>query len=509
MTRLRFAPSPTGALHIGGIRTALYNYLLARKAGGAFILRIEDTDQARYVPGAEDYIIRALTWLGLNPDEGPTQGGSFSPYRQSERTQIYHEHAMRLVDQGKAYYAFDTPEELDAMRQRLIDEGVTTPKYDASVRSDMINGFTLTSEEIEQKLATATPFTIRLLVEPGHDIIIHDKIRGEVTFDSTELDDKILLKADGFPTYHLANVVDDHLMQITDVIRGEEWLPSTALHVLLYRAFGWVDTMPTFSHLPLILKPNGHGKLSKRDGQKFGFPVFPLAWHTDHLEDSIEGFDSYGFEPAAVINFLAFLGWNPGTEQEIFSLDELVNVFDAERIHKGGARFDYDKALWFNHQYLQALEYDAVKERLFQYAEAEGIKMGDVNGESVFKLLKPRLHRLKEYFTQGYYFFTDDLDYDEVEINKKWSPESGMLLEKIAGDIKNAEPFTPENTSILVKELIVISGIKMGIIMPLIRSALTGSIQGPDVYEISCILGHQKTSARLLKMAQWKIKDRE
>ncbi len=509
MTRLRFAPSPTGALHIGGIRTALYNYLLARKTGGRFILRIEDTDQARYVPGAEDYIIRSLAWLGLNPDEGPQQGGPYSPYRQSERTPLYLEHAMRLVDNGKAYLAFDSPEELDMMRQRLLDQGIPTPKYDASVREEMINSLTLSANEVEQKLVSKAPHTIRLLVEPGQSIIIHDKIRGEVTFDSTELDDKVLLKADGFPTYHLANVVDDHLMQITHVIRGEEWLPSTAHHVLLYRAFGWIDSMPSFSHLPLILKPNGQGKLSKRDGQKFGFPVFPLAWHSDLPEESIEGFDSYGFEPAAVINFLAFLGWNPGTEQEIFSLDQLVAAFEPERIHKAGARFDYDKALWFNHRYIQQLNFAAAKERLIQYALSDTINIEGIDLEAGYKLLQPRLHRLKELFTQGYYFFTDELLYDEAEITKRWHPDAAALLQKMADALKIAKPFDAENSSIIVKELIASSGIKMGVIMPLIRASLTGTIQGPDVFQIASILGPVKTNERLIKMVGWIKHDNE
>ncbi len=507
MTRLRFAPSPTGALHIGGIRTALYNYLLARKTGGKFILRIEDTDQVRYVPGAEDYIIRSLAWLGLNPDEGPQQGGPFAPYRQSERTSVYQEYAMKLVKAGKAYIAFDSPDDLDLMRLRLTDKGISTPKYDASVREDMNNGLTLTPGEVQAKLATKEPYTIRLLVEPGQSIIIHDKIRGEVTFDSTELDDKILLKADGFPTYHLANVIDDHLMQITDVIRGEEWLPSTAHHILLYRAFGWTDTMPTFSHLPLILKPNGQGKLSKRDGQKFGFPVFPIAWHSDHIEESIEGFDSYGFEPGAVINFLAFLGWNPGTEQEIFSIQQLIEAFETERIHKAGARFDYDKALWFNHQYIQQLGYADVKERLMHYAQAESININEINLEAVFKLLQPRLHRLKELFVQGYYFFTDVLFYDEAEINKKWNPDAGAVLNKMMDALKSGEPKDAENISILIKEVIASSGIKMGVIMPLIRAALTGSIQGPDVFEIAGILGPVRTNERLNKMANWTVRN--
>ena len=506
-TRLRFAPSPTGALHIGGIRTALYNFLMARKQGGKFILRIEDTDQARYVPGAEDYIIRSLSWLGLAPDEGPVQGGSYSPYRQSERTSKYQAYAIQLVESGKAYLAFDTPEDLDLMRQRLMDQGISTPKYDASVREDMVNGLTLKAEEVKEKLASKVPYTVRLLVEPGQSIIIHDKIRGEVTFDSTELDDKILLKADGFPTYHLANVIDDHLMEITDVIRGEEWLPSTAHHVLLYRAFGWTHTMPTFSHLPLILKPNGQGKLSKRDGQKFGFPVFPLAWHSDQIEESIEGFDSYGFEPGAVINFLAFLGWNPGTEQEIFSLEQLIEVFDPERIHKAGARFDYDKALWFNHQYIQLMDDHTANVKLLEYARSESINITGINMKAVFKLLQPRLHRLKELFIQGYYFFTDKLIYDTDEINKKWQPDVAGLLLKMADAIKIIEPFDAANISMIVKEMIASSGIKMGVIMPIIRASLTGNIQGADVFEIAGILGPARSCERLIKMAGWPIQN--
>jgi glutamyl-tRNA synthetase len=504
MTRLRFAPSPTGALHIGGIRTALYNYLLARKHNGQFILRIEDTDQARYVPGAEDYIVRSLHWLGLNPDEGVTNGGPFAPYRQSERTEIYQAHAMQLVREGKAYLAFDTTDDLDQMRQRLSDQGIPTPKYDASVRETMNNSIRLSREEVEENLSSKIPYTVRLLVNPNDTITIYDKIRGEVKFDSSELDDKILLKADGFPTYHLANVVDDHLMQITDVIRGEEWLPSTAHHVLLYRAFGWEETMPTFSHLPLILKPNGQGKLSKRDGQKFGFPVFPLGWPSDNPDESIQGFDTHGFEPGAVINFLALLGWNPGTEQEIFSLEELIETFDPERIHKSGARFDFEKALWFNHQYIQRLNFDDAKERLLKYAEENNISSTSENLQAVFELLRPRLHLLKEVFTQGKYFFSDTLEYDTVEINKKWQPEAKDVILKIIEGSNHGELFNdPAVAAQFAKEVITQSGIKMGMIMPVLRAALTGTVQGPDIFQIAKILGPSRTIARLEKMAQW------
>lgn len=504
MNRLRFAPSPTGALHIGGIRTALYNFLLARQQGGQFILRIEDTDQTRYVPGAEEYIMRSLDWLGLTPDEGPVQGGAFAPYRQSERIGMYKEYALRLVENGRAYYAWDTPEELEQMRQRLTDRGVATPKYDASARGEMSNSLTKTKEETDTLLNQGVPYTIRLKVEPGQMIYIQDKIRGEVVFDSTELDDKVLLKADGYPTYHLANVVDDHLMEITDVIRGEEWLPSTAHHVLLYRAFGWEDTMPTFSHLPLILRPDGKGKLSKRDGAKFGFPVFPLGWPSDIPEDSIQGFDTYGFEPAAVINFLAFLGWNPGTEQELFSLDELVRVFDPERIHKAGARFDYDKALWFNQQYVQALHFEDAKERLMAYVADAGYVADDTLLEQVFSLLKARVHRLTEIIPQGYYFFTDALVFDESEISKKWQPEISAVLNQVAVALQGLASFTAETSGAAAKEIIMHSGVKMGIIMPLLRAALTGTTQGPDVWAIAALLGQEKSVLRIRAMAERK-----
>lgn len=504
MNRLRFAPSPTGALHIGGIRTALYNYLLARQNGGSFILRIEDTDQTRYVPGAEDYIIRSLNWLGLTPDEGPIEGGPFAPYKQSDRMAIYRDYALMLVQDEKAYYAWDTPEDLEKMRQRLTDQGVPTPKYDASVRGEMKNSLALSSAEVASLLNEEVPYTIRLKVDPGQSIIIQDKIRGEVVFDSTELDDKVLLKADGYPTYHLANVVDDHLMEITDVIRGEEWLPSTAHHVLLYRAFGWQGTMPSFSHLPLILKPDGHGKLSKRDGQKFGFPVFPLAWPSNSPEEAIEGFDSFGFEPEAVINFLAFLGWNPGTEQEIFSLEELIKVFDPERIHKGGARFDYDKALWFNQQYLQQLRFADAEQRLRRYGADAGYDVDVPHLEAVFNLMRARVRRLIEVIPQGYYFFTDALVFDEAEISKKWNPEVGPVLQKIGEAIGTLDTFNHETAAAAAKEIIQASGIKMGVVMPLLRAALTGTTQGPDVFAIAELLGKEKTVSRFMQMGDRK-----
>ncbi len=497
--RLRFAPSPTGALHIGGIRTALYNFLLARQKGGQFILRIEDTDQNRFVPGAEAYIIRSLEWLGLQMDEGPVSGGLYGPYKQSERLLMYKDYATKLIDEGKAYYAWDTAEDLEAKRQSVQDHSF---KYDASVRTHMKNSLSLSGEEVKTNLEADLPYTIRLKVEPGQSIIIQDKVRGEVVFDSTELDDKVLFKSDGFPTYHLANVVDDHLMDISDVIRGEEWLPSTAHHVLLYRAFGWEDTMPTFSHLPLILKPNGNGKLSKRDGQKFGFPVFPLAWPSDNPAESIEGFDSYGFEPEAVVNFLALLGWNPGTEQEIFSLEELIANFDPEKIHKAGARFDFDKALWFNQQYVHKLEFSDAEERLRTQGQALGFDLnaGDLVG--AFRLLQPRVSLLKEIMPLAYYFFTDSIEFDNEEINKKWKPEVAPVLEKVADALQNVEPFNFDVAGAAAKEMINSSGVKMGLVMPMLRAALTGTMQGPDVFAIAEVLGREKTIQRFRDFAK-------
>jgi len=497
MKRVRFAPSPTGALHIGGIRTALYNYLLAKQSSGTFILRIEDTDQARYVPGAEDYIIRSLDWLGLTPDEGPAQGGRFGPYRQSERTAIYQAHARSLVDAGRAYLAFDTPEELEDMRTRLSQAGVPTPKYDASVRMTMRNSLSLSKGEVDDLLAAGTPYTVRLKIEPGEIIAFRDLVRGEVEFDSTELDDKVLLKADGFPTYHLANVVDDRMMEITDVIRGEEWLPSTAHHVLLYRALGWADERPTFSHLPLILRPDGQGKLSKRDGQKFGFPVFPMAWPSDDPEAAIDGFDSHGFEPAAVINFLAFLGWNPGTEQELFSLDELVDAFDPERIHKGGARFDFEKALWYNQQYVHRMSYADAAPRLIAMLQEAGLDPKRADLAAVFALLQPRLQKLRDFTDQGRYFFTDELPFDTEGIRAKWTEAASGFLGRYSDQLAAAADFEPTANSDLLKQSLAADGLKMGQVMPLLRAALSGSLQGPDVFAIANLLGREKTVARI------------
>ena len=362
--RVRFAPSPTGALHIGGVRTALYNYLLVKKLGGTFILRIEDTDQTRFVPGAEEYIIETLKWCGIEPTEGIGFGdGEYAPYRQSERKKLYQDYANQLINSGNAYYAFDTPSEIEAMRERLKNE--SNQSYSLTTRGSMKNSLTLSEKEVKELMESGTPYVIRLKVPENVNVAIDDLIRNTVTFNTNELDDKVLLKADGMPTYHLANIVDDYLMKITHVIRGEEWLPSAGHHALIYKAFGWESIMPRFAHLPLILKPDGKGKLSKRDGKKFGFPVFPLSWNGETEEDSFLGFREMGFDPRAVINFLALLGWNSGTEQEIFSMDELSEKFSLEKINKSGARFDYDKAKWFNQQYIMLTPNEDLAEQLY------------------------------------------------------------------------------------------------------------------------------------------------
>ncbi|MBI5915950.1 MAG: glutamate--tRNA ligase [Bacteroidetes bacterium] len=495
--RVRFAPSPTGPLHIGGVRTALYNYLFAKKHGGTFLLRIEDTDQGRYVPGAEDYIIESLKWCGILPDEGQGIGGPFAPYRQSERKEIYQKHALELVSNGSAYYAFDTPDELDAKRQSEAAAGNHNFKYDHISRRAMKNALTLPAHEVQHRLATGEDYVIRLKVPENETVMFTDLIRGEVSFQTGELDDKVLMKSDGMPTYHLANIVDDHLMKITHVIRGEEWLPSTGHHVLLYRAFGWEAIMPKFSHLPLILKPDGKGKLSKRDGAKFGMPVFPLAWKAESEEDSFDGFREFGFLPQAVINFLAFLGWNPGTEQEIFSLAELCEAFSLEKISKGGARFDYDKAKWYNQQYLHAAADSDLAAQIKPLAEAKGYQVSDEYLAKVCHLMKGRATFLSDLVVQASYLFGDVQSFDNENIVKRWKPESHPNFEALAVLMESTEPFDAPTLEERVKNLMTERSLKPGEVMPLLRIALAGTMQGPGVYEMMVVLGRQRTVARL------------
>ena len=495
--RTRFAPSPTGALHIGGIRTALYAYLFAKQNKGTFVLRIEDTDQGRFVEGAEAYIIEALHWCGLTPDEGPRAGGAYGPYRQSERRAIYQRHARQLIDNGWAYYAFDTPAALSAARS-AAEAQKQTFRYDSSVRNELDNSLNLSADELQVRLDRGEPYTIRLKVPEDELVQIQDRVRGNVQFQSNELDDKVMLKADGMPTYHLANVVDDRLMQITHVIRGEEWLPSTAHHVLLYRAFGWEQEMPEFAHLPLILKPNGKGKLSKRDGAKFGFPVFPLDWQGATVEDSFEGFRGAGYDPAALVNFLAFLGWNPGTEQELFSLEELVEAFSLDNISKGGARFDIDKAKWFNQQYLMQTDDTELARQLRPYLATDGL---EADGEAFLTryagLFKERAHTLRELAEAGDYLFGPVRSYEEKMIRKKWKPEHRPAFEALADRIATVQPFEAARIQEAVKAFAAERELGMGAIFPMLRLGTSGTMQGPGVFDIIELLGPAETRVRL------------
>ncbi len=495
--RVRFAPSPTGPLHIGGVRTALYNYLFARKHGGDFILRIEDTDQQRYVEGAEEYILEALRWFRLTPDEGPGYNGAYGPYRQSERRAIYAEHARMLLTTGKAYYAFDTPGELEEMRLRHSERGVHSPRYDHNTRGEMRNSLSLGADEVHRLLESGAPYTLRLRVDPGEEVSFDDSIRGRVSFDSGELDDKVLMKSDGLPTYHLANVVDDYLMKITHVIRGEEWLSSTPHHVLLYRAFGWEDHMPAMAHLPLLLKPNGKGKLSKRDGAEFGFPVFPLDWTSG--EDRFSGFREAGFEAAAVINFLALLGWNPGTEQERFTMEELIEAFSLDHIVKSGARFDFDKALWFNQQYLIDCPNELIAKSIKAAAEDRGWRADLAFLTGVARLMKERVHRAPEILEKGSYLFTEPTEVDLDTAAKKWSDDFAFHVKSLLALVAGSASFHAPDLSESVKAWIAEKGLKMGQVLPILRLGLTGTMQGPDVFETFELLGKETCLERLSK----------
>jgi glutamyl-tRNA synthetase len=496
--RVRFAPSPTGALHIGGLRTALYNYLLARQHGGQFLLRIEDTDQGRYVPGAEEYILEALKWAGINPDEGVGFGGEYGPYRQSDRKAIYAEQVQHLIDRGAAYYAFDTPETLE--KRRAAEANFT---YNHATRDGMENSLTLSAWEVEQRLKAEAPYVIRLKIMPNRTIMVRDLIRGEVPFQSSELDDKVLMKADGMPTYHLANIVDDHLMRITHVIRGEEWLPSTAHHVLLYEGFGWEDTMPQFAHLPLILKPEGNGKLSKRDGAKFGIPVFPLGWDGDTVETRLTGFRETGFLPAATINFLALLGWHPGGDQEIYSLAELIQQFSIENISKSGARFDYEKAKWFNQQYIRAMDNHHLADLIKPLVQAKGYSVSDDFLEQAVGLMKERVTFLPDFVEQGYYLFEPIREYDAETMQKKWNPAFGPVFSELATFVENFEPFEREALEAAVKQFATDHGVKPGDLLPLLRLAMAGTMKGPAIFDMAVAIGRAETVARIRRFANY------
>lgn len=494
--RVRFAPSPTGALHIGGLRTALYNYLFARQQGGTFVLRIEDTDRKRYVAGAEQYIRQSLEWAGISPDEGPEIGGIYGPYRQSERRELYQKYTRQLLDSGRAYRAFDTEEELDARREAEKDRGNHNFRYDASTRGVMRNSISLDKEETERLLAAETPYVVRLCVEPGEVVHVKDVVRGDVAFRSEEVDDKVLMKADGLPTYHLANVVDDHLMEISHVIRGEEWLPSTALHVLLYRAFGWGKSMPQFAHLPLLLKPNGKGKLSKRDGQALGFPVFPLDWQPEG-EEKLDGFREAGFLPQATINFLAFLGWNPGTEQEIFSLEALTEAFDLDRINKAGAQYDFDKAKWYNQQYLIATPTEELAPLVREVFAENGYNLTDERAIQIAELLKERVHTLSEFFTQGRYFVERVGITDEKTARKKWKPEQRPAFEQLRKNLSMVTDWKAPAIKAATLAFMESHGLGFGAVLPVLRLAVSGTTNGPDAFAILEAVGQEETIARL------------
>ncbi|MCC5928557.1 MAG: glutamate--tRNA ligase [Cyclobacteriaceae bacterium] len=498
--RVRFAPSPTGALHIGGIRTALYNYLFAKKHGGDFILRIEDTDQTRFVPGAEDYILGSLAWLGLNTDEGIAQGGPCAPYRQSERKDIYMKEALRLVEEDKAYYAFDTPEELDEMRERLKAAKVVNPVYDNVTRMSMKNSITLSQEEVQQRLDRGDPWVIRLKVPKREDVRLQDLVRDWVVVNTANIDDKILIKSDGMPTYHLANVVDDHLMGITHVIRGEEWLPSAPLHVLLYRFLGWENTMPRFAHLPLLLKPTGNGKLSKRDALKHGFPIFPLSWKDPETGEFSEGFQEAGYLPEALINFLALLGWNPGTEQEMFSLEELIEAFSIERIGKSGAKFDIEKAKWFNQQYIKLKPAAELSAFLHTELASQHIECSPEKAAAISELLRERITFPAELYTKGTYFFAAPDEYDEKIVAKKWNEEAVSILSHYALALETLEGvFTSEAAHITLNKVLEENNLGMGRILQALRLALTGSGAGPDLFGIMDVIGREEVIHRLRK----------
>lgn len=493
--RVRFAPSPTGALHIGGVRTALYNYLFARQHGGDLVFRIEDTDSNRFVPGAEEYIIESFRWLGIKFDEGVSFGGEHGPYRQSERRSIYKKYVDQLLAADKAYIAFDTPEQLEAKRAEIQNF-----QYDARTRGEMTNSLTLPKEEVERRIADGEQYVVRFKVEPGIDVHIDDMIRGHVVIKSDILDDKVLYKsADELPTYHLANIVDDHLMEITHVIRGEEWLPSAPLHVLLYRAFGWEDTMPTFAHLPLLLKPEGKGKLSKRDGDRLGFPVFPLEWHDPKTGDVSSGYRESGYFPEAVVNFLALLGWNPGTEQELFTLDELVEAFDIHKCSKAGARFDYQKGIWFNHEYMLKKSNEEVANLFAPIVANNGVDESMERITQVVAMMKDRVNFVKELWPLCSFFFIAPTEYDEKTVKKRWKADSAKVMGELADVLEGIDDFSVEGQEPVVMKWVEEKGYKLGDVMNAFRLTLVGIGKGPGMFDISAFLGKEETLKRMRK----------
>ena len=500
--RVRFAPSPTGALHIGGVRTALFNYLFARQHGGDMLLRIEDTDSTRFVPGAEEYITEALAWLGIEIDEGicqdaPNGKGNHGPYRQSERREIYHKYVDQLLASGNAYIAFDTPEQLEAKRAEIANF-----QYDARTREQMVNSLTLSKEEVDARIANGEKYVVRFKVEPNIDVHVHDLIRGEVVINSNILDDKVLYKsADDLPTYHLANIVDDHLMEISHVIRGEEWLPSAPLHVLLYKAFGWEESMPAFAHLPLLLKPDGNGKLSKRDGDRLGFPVFPLEFHNQKDGSVSSGYREEGYYPEAVINFLALLGWHATGDQEMYTMQELIEQFSLERVSKSGAKFDYEKGKWFNHQYLQLKSNEELAEQFMPYLE-EAIGDGQLAIDKatvakVIGLTKDRVNFVSELWEQVNFFFVAPTEYDEKSLKKRWKEDSPKHMTEMLTLLEAHEDWSAEGLDNLIMPWIAEKEYGVGIVMNAFRICLVGAARGPHIWNITDVLGKEETLRRV------------
>ena len=495
---MRFAPSPTGPLHIGGVRTALYNYLFARQHGGDLVFRIEDTDSTRLVPGAEEYIIESFRWLGIKFDEGVTFGGDKGPYRQSERRAIYKKYVDQLLNEGKAYIAFDTPEELEQKRQEIQNF-----QYDAHTRMQMRNSLTMPKEEVDELIADGRQYVVRFLIQPGREVHVHDLIRGEVVIKSDILDDKVLYKsADELPTYHLANIVDDHLMEISHVIRGEEWLPSSPLHVLLYEAFGWQDTMPQFAHLPLLLKPEGKGKLSKRDGDRLGFPVFPLEWHDPKSGEISSGYRENGYFPEAVLNFLALLGWNPGTEQELFTLDELAAAFDISRCSKAGAKFDYQKGIWFNHEYILKKSNEEIAGLFAPIVANNGVEESLERVTKVVSMMKDRVSFVKELWPLCSFFFIAPTSYDEKTVRKRWKDYSPQQMTELAALLEGLNDFSVEAQETAVHQWIEQKEYKLGDVMNAWRLTLVGEGKGPGMFDISAFLGKEETLKRMHRAIQ-------
>ncbi len=495
--RVRFAPSPTGPLHMGGVRTALFNYLFAKKNGGDFLLRIEDTDQTRFVKGAEEYIMESLEWCGIKVDEGINEGGKYGPYRQSERKSIYKKYADNLIESGNAYYAFDTAEELNAHRKKAeAKKGTFT--YNTKTRNGLNNSLNLTEKEVAAKINEAEPFVIRFKMPENHEVVMHDIVRGEVRVNTDTLDDKVLFKSDGLPTYHLANIVDDHLMEISHVIRGEEWLPSLPLHVLLYKALGFESTMPQFAHLPLLLKPTGNGKLSKRDGDKLGFPVFPLFWEAPN-GDTASGYREEGYFADAFVNLLALLGWNPGTEQEIFSMDELIEQFSLERVTKSGSKFDPKKAEWFNHQYMINKSSAEISKLFIQVLNQKGIDANVELVEKIVGMVKERAVFVKDLWGQASFFFESPTEYDAKVVKKRWKEDTPRLMTDIAAIIKNVSAFNAGNTKQAVSDYIEKNELGFGAIMNALRLCIVGAGKGPDLFDIIEIIGQNEAVKRIEK----------